>query len=252
MLVPCTCEWACNSNTELHCPKITVLRPINAKRPSITATELTLEIFHAKEYSFNHWPKSRVTMQESTWVQQSAYLFYNVSQTELDRIWIGWCQVADFRLPPAVRMTCAFSVCKLKSVYILRLVVIPFFLVSFFFNRYFFHIMPLRSSSSQALGSSDLQRRSTAGASGSASPWDSIDDLQEPVLPWMQGANASRQSIGSFMTRSSLDSNARESLHVVKRYQRELDEGRKNKRWTKFKWWLLMTNSLVSPPNLFQ
>lgn len=102
-------------------------------------------------------------------------------------------------------------------------------------------------SSSQASSSVSLQdlRQNNGRASNGGSPqqfdsWESIhhqdDELPEPVLPWMK--SESRQSIGS---RNSVDTT---SLHVVKRYAPD-PAIKKKQRWTKHKWWLLLSNTLV-------
>jgi hypothetical protein len=72
-------------------------------------------------------------------------------------------------------------------------------------------------------------------------PYDSyesfpINGLQEPVLPWMK--SESRQSLGS---RSSLDTT---SLHIMKG-QFPDPSAKKKQRWSKHKWWLLLSNTLV-------
>lgn len=72
------------------------------------------------------------------------------------------------------------------------------------------------------------------------SPWDSVEDLPEPVLPWMR--SESRQSFGGMSGRSSVESG---SIHVVKRYQPD-PSMKKKQRWTVHKWWLFLTNTLVS------
>lgn len=102
--------------------------------------------------------------------------------------------------------------------------------------------------SSEASSSVSLQelRQNNVRTSNSASPqqydsWESIhhqqdDELPEPVLPWMK--SESRQSIGS---RNSVDTT---SLHVVKRYAPD-PAIKKKQRWTKHKWWLLVSNTLV-------
>ena len=71
------------------------------------------------------------------------------------------------------------------------------------------------------------------------SPWDSVEDLPEPVLPWMK--SESRQSFGA-SSRSSVESG---SLHVVKRYQPDPDQ-KKRQIWTARKWWILFSNTLVT------
>lgn len=70
-------------------------------------------------------------------------------------------------------------------------------------------------------------------------PYESAVDnnLQEPVLPWMK--SESRQSLGS---RSSIDAT---SLHIVKR-QFPDPSVKKKQRWSKHKWWLLLSNTLVT------
>lgn len=83
--------------------------------------------------------------------------------------------------------------------------------------------------------------------SGSQSPWDSVEDLPEPVLPWMK--TESRQSFGG-SSRNSVDSN---SLHVIKRYAPD-PTAKKRQLWTARKWWILLANTLVSklpPPQHF-
>ncbi|RCI03704.1 hypothetical protein CU098_010512 [Rhizopus stolonifer] len=61
---------------------------------------------------------------------------------------------------------------------------------------------------------------------------DSFDsrDLQEPVLPWMK--TESRQSLDTT------------SLHIMKR---QLDDPsvKKKQRWSKHKWWLLLSNTML-------
>ncbi|KAI8355146.1 hypothetical protein BD560DRAFT_407306 [Blakeslea trispora] len=66
---------------------------------------------------------------------------------------------------------------------------------------------------------------------------DEQTDLREPVLPWMK--SESRQSIGS--QRSSVDAS---SLHIMKRQIPDTTT-KKKQRWTKHKWWLLLSNTLV-------
>ncbi|KAI9258100.1 Tetraspanin family-domain-containing protein [Phascolomyces articulosus] len=70
------------------------------------------------------------------------------------------------------------------------------------------------------------------------SPWDSVEDLPEPVLPWMK--SESRQSFGA-SSRSSVESG---SLHVVKRYQPDPDQ-KKRQIWTARKWWILFSNAIL-------
>ncbi|KAI7884791.1 tetraspanin Tsp2 [Lichtheimia hyalospora FSU 10163] len=70
------------------------------------------------------------------------------------------------------------------------------------------------------------------------SPWDSVEDLPEPVLPWMR--SESRHSFGA-SSRSSVESN---SLHVMKRYVPDPDQ-KKRQIWTKRKWWILFSNTLL-------
>ncbi|KAI7852990.1 hypothetical protein BDC45DRAFT_512014 [Circinella umbellata] len=70
------------------------------------------------------------------------------------------------------------------------------------------------------------------------SPWDSVEDLPEPVLPWMK--SESRQSFGA-SSRSSVESG---SLHVVKRYQPNTDQ-KKRQIWTARKWWILFANAIL-------
>ncbi|KAI8977878.1 tetraspanin Tsp2 [Pilobolus umbonatus] len=79
------------------------------------------------------------------------------------------------------------------------------------------------------------------GSSNSVSmhpSWNGTMDnvLPEPVLPWMK--SESRNSLGS---RSSIDG---ASLHVMKRYTPDPNL-KKKQRWTKHKWWLLLSNSLL-------
>ncbi|CDH51974.1 tetraspanin tsp2 [Lichtheimia corymbifera JMRC:FSU:9682] len=74
--------------------------------------------------------------------------------------------------------------------------------------------------------------------SGSHSPWDSVEDLPEPVLPWMK--TESRQSFGG-SSRNSVDSN---SLHVIKRYAPD-PTAKKRQLWTARKWWILLANTLL-------
>ncbi|RCH98811.1 hypothetical protein CU097_012488 [Rhizopus azygosporus] len=62
------------------------------------------------------------------------------------------------------------------------------------------------------------------------------NDLPEPILPWMK--SESRQSLGS---RTSVDT---ASLHVVKR-QFPNPSVKKKQRWSKHKWWLLFSNTLL-------
>ncbi|KAI9012552.1 tetraspanin Tsp2 [Phycomyces nitens] len=69
-------------------------------------------------------------------------------------------------------------------------------------------------------------------------PWDSVEDLPEPVLPWMK--SESRQSLGG-ASRNSVDT---ASLHVVKRYAPDPNIKRKQ-RWTPHKWWLLFSNTAL-------
>lgn len=76
--------------------------------------------------------------------------------------------------------------------------------------------------------------------SGSHSPWDSVEDLPEPVLPWMK--TESRQSFGE-SSRNSVESN---SLHVIKRYAPD-PTAKKRQLWTARKWWILLANTLVGP-----
>lgn len=108
---------------------------------------------------------------------------------------------------------------------------------------------PYASQTSQASSSVSLQEMRTSQnntrASGSSGPpqqfdsWESInpqDELPEPVLPWMK--SESRQSLGS---RNSVDTT---SLHVVKRFAPD-PAIKKKQRWTKHKWWLLLSNTLV-------
>ncbi|KAI8334741.1 tetraspanin Tsp2 [Chlamydoabsidia padenii] len=64
-----------------------------------------------------------------------------------------------------------------------------------------------------------------------------IDDLPEPVLPWMR--SESRQSLGG-ISQTSVDT---ASLHVVKRHVPETIK--KKQRWTLHKWWLLLSNSVL-------
>lgn len=102
---------------------------------------------------------------------------------------------------------------------------------------------PYASQNSQASSSVSLQdmRHTSRPSTTPVESWDSTqDDLPEPVLPWMK--SESRQSLGS---RSSVDTT---SLHVVKRYTPD-PAIKKKQRWTKHKWWLLLSNTLVK--NLF-
>lgn len=73
--------------------------------------------------------------------------------------------------------------------------------------------------------------------------WESINhqqdhDLPEPVLPWMK--SESRNSLGS--SRSSVDAT---SLHIMKRQTPDNPNTKKKQRWTKHKWWLLLSNTVV-------
>jgi hypothetical protein len=103
---------------------------------------------------------------------------------------------------------------------------------------------PYTSQNSQASSSVSLQdlRSSTSrqyeeNSSREEEEYD--EDLPEPVLPWMK--SESRQSIGGSSSRSSVDTT---SLHVVKRYAPD-PAIKKKQRWTRHKWWLLLSNSLV-------
>ncbi|KAI9322406.1 hypothetical protein BX666DRAFT_1894552 [Dichotomocladium elegans] len=68
------------------------------------------------------------------------------------------------------------------------------------------------------------------------SPWESVEDLPEPVLPWMKP-----RSLGE-SRRTSMDSS---SLHIVKRYAPEQTTAKKRQKWTARKWWILFSNSLL-------
>lgn len=70
-------------------------------------------------------------------------------------------------------------------------------------------------------------------------------DLPEPVLPWLK--SESRQSLGS---QSSVDTSG---LHTVKRNAiTSAQQGTKKKRWTKHKWWMLLSNTVVFEYNMFK
>lgn len=62
--------------------------------------------------------------------------------------------------------------------------------------------------------------------------------LEQPVLPWMK--SESRNSI------QSVDTN---SLHVMKRLVP--NNLNKKKRWSKHKWWLLLTNTMVTLHSIY-
>lgn len=66
-----------------------------------------------------------------------------------------------------------------------------------------------------------------------------IEPLERPVLPWLR---ESRPSVVSSKTCSSVDAS---SLHFVKRNQPDPNIKRKQ-RWTKHKWWLLFSNTMVT------
>ena len=89
--------------------------------------------------------------------------------------------------------------------------------------------------------SSMAQLRSSlhgVGSSQNISPWNSIDHLPTPpVLPWVPNSDPSS-------IRSSVDAS---SLHVMKRFQAKTDDQTKKKgRWTVHKWWMLVSNTIVS------
>ncbi|KAI8885158.1 hypothetical protein K501DRAFT_246548 [Backusella circina FSU 941] len=68
---------------------------------------------------------------------------------------------------------------------------------------------------------------------------NSAGDLPEPVLPWLK--SESRQSLRS--QSSSVDTSG---LHTVKRNAiTSAQQGTKKKRWTKHKWWMLLSNTLL-------
>jgi hypothetical protein len=76
------------------------------------------------------------------------------------------------------------------------------------------------------------------GSSQNISPWNSVDHLPTPpVLPWVPNSDPSS-------IRSSVDAS---SLHVMKRFQANTDDQTKKKgRWTVHKWWMLVSNTIVS------
>lgn len=93
------------------------------------------------------------------------------------------------------------------------------------------------SQASSSVSLQDLNQR-IATPPQHADSWESLqnDDLPEPVLPWMK--SESRQSLGS---RSSVDTT---SLHVMKRQMPD-PAIKKKQRWSKHKWWLLFSNTVV-------
>ena len=100
---------------------------------------------------------------------------------------------------------------------------------------------PYTSQTSQASSSvslQDLNQRITTTPPQHSDSWESLqnDDLPEPVLPWMK--SESRQSIGSH---TSVDTT---SLHVMKRQMPD-PAIKKKQRWSKHKWWLLFSNTVV-------
>ncbi|CAO3643481.1 unnamed protein product [Mucor hiemalis] len=100
---------------------------------------------------------------------------------------------------------------------------------------------PYSTQKSQASSSVSLQDLRPNRAQNYDS-WESIQQdggqLPEPVLPWMK--SESRQSFGS-SSRNSVDT---ASLHMVKRYAPD-PAIKKKQRWTKHKWWLLLSNTLL-------
>lgn len=75
-------------------------------------------------------------------------------------------------------------------------------------------------------------------SSQNISPWNSVDHLPAPpVLPWVPNSDSSS-------IRNSVDAS---SLHVMKRFQANTDDQSKKKgRWTVHKWWMLVSNTIVS------
>jgi len=102
---------------------------------------------------------------------------------------------------------------------------------------------PYTAQTSQASSSVSLQdlNQRIVTPPQHADSWDSLhnEDLPEPVLPWMK--SESRQSLGS---RTSVDTT---SLHVMKRQMPD-PAVKKKQRWSKHKWWLLVSNTIVGPP----
>jgi hypothetical protein len=107
---------------------------------------------------------------------------------------------------------------------------------------------PYTSQTSQASSSVSLQDLRQHKQPQQYDSWESINhqqdhDLPEPVLPWMK--SESRNSLGS---RSSVDTT---SLHIMKRQTPDTTNTKKKQRWTKHKWWLLLSNTLVKRKTLF-
>ncbi|KAI9487934.1 hypothetical protein BDB00DRAFT_851091 [Zychaea mexicana] len=82
-------------------------------------------------------------------------------------------------------------------------------------------------------------------------------DLPQPILPWVlssgsgNGGNVDRHSAVSTLSRSSVDTTAAGSVHLVKRNIQDPTVKRKM-RWSSFKWWILMTNSLFEISNTYK
>ncbi|EPB84402.1 hypothetical protein HMPREF1544_08839 [Mucor circinelloides 1006PhL] len=93
------------------------------------------------------------------------------------------------------------------------------------------------SQASSSVSLQDLNQRIVTPPQHTDS-WDSLhnEDLPEPVLPWMK--SESRQSLGS---RTSVDTT---SLHVMKRQMPD-PAVKKKQRWSKHKWWLLFSNTIL-------
>lgn len=104
---------------------------------------------------------------------------------------------------------------------------------------------PYQSQNSQASSSVSLQDlRYSSNTHSSSGEQD--EELPEPVLPWMK--SESRQSLGGnngSVVSSSRNSVDTTSLHIVKRYAPD-PAIKKKQRWTSHKWWLLLSNTLVS------
>lgn len=71
-------------------------------------------------------------------------------------------------------------------------------------------------------------------------------NLPRPILPWLPSTdNVNRRPAASTSSRNSLGSTATGSVHLMKRYVPHHNPERKM-RWSTFKWWILLSNTLVS------
>lgn len=92
---------------------------------------------------------------------------------------------------------------------------------------------PYTSQASHTSSSESIPQANHSSSSISRVEEDNDSLLQQPVLPWMKSES-----------RNSMQSVDTTSLHVMKRLVP--DDLNKKKRWSKHKWWLLLTNTIVT------